>query len=50
MNEPDIIWVMAANAVIWLGIGAYVAFIAQRQAALAKRFRQMELMSDGGEG
>ena len=35
-------WLMAANAVVWLGLGAYVAFLAARQRGLAQRLAQWE--------
>lgn len=44
--DDALIWVMAASAVIWLGIGGYMAFLAMRQAALARRCKQLELWRD----
>lgn len=37
-----IIWLMAANAVVWLGFGAYLAFMGSRQRELAARFARWE--------
>ncbi len=37
-------WVMLANAAVWLGIGAYVAFLAARQCSLGVRIARMELL------
>lgn len=51
MNGADdaIMWVMAANIVVWLGISGYVAFIASCQSRLARRIKQMELLQNGHE-
>jgi CcmD family protein len=35
-----------ANAAVWLGVGAYLFFMARTQQQLDKRIRQMELMND----
>ncbi len=40
MNE--IHWVLAANASVWLGLGAYIFFMAKTQCDLNKRIAQME--------
>lgn len=45
----SMLWVMAANILVWLGIGGYVAFLARRQAALAARLKQMELLGNGDQ-
>lgn len=39
-------YLFAANVIVWLGIGGYLVFLASRQAALSKRIRQMEILSD----
>lgn len=39
-------WLLMANAAVWLGVGAYVFFIARTQTQLDKRIRQMELIND----
>lgn len=39
-------WLMTANAALWLGLGAYLAFIARAQKALEQRVRQMEMEHD----
>ena len=35
-------WLMWANIAVWLGIGAYAAFLARNQKRLGERFRQGE--------
>lgn len=35
-------WLMGANAALWLGLGAYVAFLARAQKNLERRVRQWE--------
>lgn len=42
----NLFWLMAANVTVWLGIGAYVAFMARAQAALERRLRHMEMIDD----
>lgn len=42
--ESALSWLTAAGAAIWLGIGCYVALLAAKQAAIARRLRQMEQM------
>ena len=39
-------WVILANAVVWLGIGGYVAYLAACQRALASRIRHMEMLNN----
>lgn len=39
-------WLLAANIIIWLGIGVYVAFIAIGQRKLAIRLKQLEIMAN----
>ncbi len=39
-------WLLMANAAVWLGVGAYVFYIARTQKQLDKRIRQMELLND----
>lgn len=38
-----VLWLAGASAVIWFGIGAYLAFLAVQQKNLVRRLRQMEL-------
>lgn len=45
--DDSILWIAAANILVWLGIGGYVAFLARRQTALAARVKQMELLNNG---
>ena len=33
-------WIMLANAAMWIGLGAYVAFLAFRQQNLQQRIRR----------
>ncbi len=42
----EIHWVLAANVVVWLGLGAYIFFIARSQCALKKRLQQKESMDN----
>lgn len=37
-------WVILTNALVWVGLGAYLAFLASRQKALAARLAQWELL------
>ena len=37
-------WIILANAAVWIGMGAYLAFLAARQRALAARLSQMEML------
>lgn len=39
--EP-IYWLMAANAAVWCGLGAYLLFLGQRQRRLAARLVHLE--------
>lgn len=39
-------WLMAANAVLWLGLGAYLAFLARTQRHLERRARLEEIDHD----
>ncbi len=42
-------WFMAASIAAWLGMCAYVLFIARAQSSLQKRLRQWELLQDTPE-
>lgn len=42
-------WLAAAAAVIWLGIGCYLALLGARQRGLSLRIRQMEQMRNNDE-
>ncbi len=35
-------WLMYANIAVWLGLGAYLAFLARAQSALDRRLQRME--------
>ena len=35
-------WLMAANAVLWIGLGLYMAFLASSQKKLERRLAQWE--------
>lgn len=37
-------YLLAANVVIWLGIGGYLVFLAGRQKQLEQRLRRMEAL------
>lgn len=38
-------WVVGANAAVWLGLGAYLAFMGVAQRRLAARLAQLELLN-----
>ena len=37
-------WIILANAAVWIGLGAYMAFLAARQRTLMARLAQMEML------
>ena len=37
-------WVILTNAAVWVGIGAYLAFLGAQQRRLGMRLSQWELM------
>jgi CcmD family protein len=37
-----VLWVVIANAAVWVGMGAYLSFLAARQRALAARLARWE--------
>ncbi len=39
-----ITWLMTANVAVWIGIAAYVAFLAKEQNTLKKRLAMKESM------
>lgn len=45
MPESDtIFWLMAASAVIWSGLGCYVAFLGVTQKGIQKQLQQLEIL------
>ncbi len=42
-------YLLAANVVIWLGIGGYLVFLAGRQKRLEARLRRMEAQDGRGD-
>lgn len=42
----DLYWLLAANVVVWLGLGAYLAFLGCTQKSLNTRFRQWETLKN----
>lgn len=44
----DIYWVIAANVVVWVGLGSYCIYMACVQKGLEKRLRHMEIMDNAG--
>lgn len=42
-------WLIIANAVIWLGLGCYIAFLGHTQHKLAKRCLQRDAIDDSIE-
>ena len=47
--SDQLLWIMLANILIWLGIGGYTAFVAARQKMLAKRLKQMEIINNAND-
>ena len=39
-------YLLIGNIIVWLGIGLYAAYIAQRQGALERRLGQLEQIDD----
>ena len=42
-------YLLAANVVVWLGVGGYLLFLAGRQKRLELRLKRMEALDDHGE-
>jgi CcmD family protein len=42
----DTVWVVIANAAVWIGMGGYLVFLTARQRALARRLAQWEKIHD----
>ncbi len=42
-------YIFAANVAVWLGIGAYAAYLGLNQRRLQQRCKQLELMRDDAE-
>ena len=40
------VYLFAANVAVWLGIGAYVAFLAGAQKRLARRIKRLEVLGE----
>lgn len=40
MTDP---WVLYAGIAVWIGLGAYVAFLAFNQRSVSRRLAQLEL-------
>jgi len=40
------LYLFAANVAVWVGLGAYVAFLAGAQKRLEKRIKRLEVRSD----
>lgn len=40
------LWLIGVNAIIWIGIGAYIIYIAIKQRNLSQRLKQMEILQD----
>lgn len=41
-DMSEMLWLMGANAVLWAGLGAYVAFMLERQRRLERRLARLE--------
>lgn len=42
----DLYWLLAANIVVWLGLGAYLVFMGCVQKSLDARLRQWEMLKN----
>lgn len=42
----DVQWLLIANLAVWLGLGAYLAFLLRAQNTLDERVRRLELLRD----
>lgn len=40
-------WLVAANAVVWVGLGMYLIILGRRQYSLNNRLQQLENLKDG---
>ncbi len=40
----DILWLMAANIAVWLGLGAYMIFLVKEQKSIDKRLSMQEVL------
>ncbi|MEA4855757.1 MAG: CcmD family protein [Solidesulfovibrio sp.] len=40
------VYLFAANVIVWVGIGCYVAFLAVTQKRLEKRLKRLEVLHD----
>lgn len=40
----DMDWLMYANIAVWIGLGAYLAFLLRDQIALNRRLTQLETL------
>lgn len=39
-------WIIMANAAVWIGLGAYLAFMGAHQRSLAARLAQWEILNN----
>lgn len=44
MNATN--YLLAANITIWVGMGAYLVFMAKKQQGLQERLKQLEMLHD----
>ncbi|KHK04286.1 CcmD family protein [Desulfovibrio sp. TomC] len=40
------VYLFAANVLVWVGIGCYVAFLATSQTRLERRLKRLEILND----
>ena len=40
------VYLFAANVIVWVGIGCYVAFLAGAQKRVARRVKRLEVFGD----
>lgn len=41
-----IFWVAAASAIVWFGLGIYIAFLASAQRRIARQIKLLELANE----
>lgn len=42
-------YLFIANALVWIGVAGYIAFLGSRTLGLARRVQQLELLGDGDD-
>ncbi|GAB7024358.1 CcmD family protein [Salidesulfovibrio brasiliensis] len=42
-------YLFIANALVWVGVAGYIAFLGSRTLGLSRRVQQLELLGDGDD-